>query len=68
MLQKARKVNKVTTSDRSAAQWRDLLFSRPILEMFFDRVVMGLWPTEEDENRADQARLALYQGTTLVVP
>jgi hypothetical protein len=30
--------------DRSAAQWRDLRFSGPFLEMFFDRGVMGLWP------------------------
>ena len=29
--------------DRSAAQWRDLRFSGPFLEMFFDRGIMGLW-------------------------
>ena len=29
--------------DRSAAQWRDLRFSGPPLEMFFDRGIMGLW-------------------------
>ena len=29
---------------------------------------MGLWLTEEDEKHADQARLALYQGTTLLGP
>ena len=27
--------------DRSAAQWRDLRFNGPFLEMFFDRGVMG---------------------------
>ena len=37
--------------DRSAAQWRDLRFSGPFLEMFFDRGVMGLWPTQGDEKR-----------------
>ena len=37
--------------DRSAAQWRDLRFSGPFLEMFFDRGIMGLWPTQGDEKR-----------------
>jgi hypothetical protein len=29
----------------SRAQSRDLQFYGPFVEMFFDRVVMGLWPT-----------------------
>jgi hypothetical protein len=29
---------------------------------------MGLRPTQGDEKHANQACLALYQGTTLVVP
>ena len=37
--------------DRSAAQWRDLRFCGPFLGMFFDRGVMGLWPTQGDEKR-----------------
>jgi hypothetical protein len=28
--------------DRSEAQWRDLLFYGPFLEIFFDREIMGL--------------------------
>jgi hypothetical protein len=34
-----------TALDRKSegAQWRDLRFSGPLLETFFDRVVMGLW-------------------------
>jgi hypothetical protein len=30
--------------------------------------VMGVRPTQEDEKRATEVCLALYQGTTLVVP
>jgi hypothetical protein len=37
--------------DRSVAQWRDLRFGGSFLEMFFDRGVMGLWPTQGDEKR-----------------
>ncbi len=37
--------------DRSAAQWRDLRFSCPFLEIFFDRGIMGLRPTQGDEKR-----------------
>jgi hypothetical protein len=37
--------------DRSAAQWRDLRFSGPFLEMFFDKGIMGLWTTQGDEKR-----------------
>ena len=33
------------------AQWRDLRFSGPFLEMFFDRGIMGLLPTQGDEKR-----------------
>ena len=33
------------------AQLRDLRFSGPILEMFFDRGIMGLLPTQGDEKR-----------------
>jgi hypothetical protein len=40
--------------DRSAAQRRDLRFSGPFLEMFFDRGVMGLRPISEDETGADE--------------
>jgi hypothetical protein len=35
------------------AKWRDLLFRGPLLEMFFDREVMGLRPTQGDENGGD---------------
>jgi len=37
--------------DRSVALWRDLRFGGSFLEMFFDRGVMGLWPTQGDEKR-----------------
>ena len=37
--------------DRSVAQWRDLRFSGPFLEMFFDRGVMGHWAHQGDEKR-----------------
>ena len=50
------------------AKWRDLQFSGPLVEMFFDRGFMGLRPTQEDEKHANHVCLALYQGTTLVVP
>ena len=44
---------KATGLDRKSggAQWRDLRFSGPFLEMFFDRGVMGLRPTQGDEKR-----------------
>ena len=35
--------------DRSAAQWRDLRFGGPFVEMFFDRGITGLRPTQGDE-------------------
>src|SRR5580704_15859599 len=31
--------------------WRDLQFRGPFVELFFDRVVMCLWPTKADENQ-----------------
>jgi hypothetical protein len=37
--------------DRSAAQWRDLRLNGPFLEVFFDRGIMGLRPTQGDEKR-----------------
>jgi hypothetical protein len=45
--------------DRSEAKWRDLQFCGPIPELFFDRVVMGLPPTQVDEKR--------YQGRHKIV-
>ena len=60
---------KVTGSDRSVAQWRDLQFRGPFLEMFFDRVAMGLRPTQGDEKRLGPAT-TLYETVALpfVIP
>ena len=33
------------------AQWRDLRFSGPLVEIIFDRGIMGLRPTQGDEKR-----------------
>jgi hypothetical protein len=32
------------------AEWRDLRFSGPFVEMFLDRGIMGLWLAQDDEN------------------
>jgi hypothetical protein len=50
--------------DRSEAERRDLRFRGPFLEMFFDRVVMGLRPTQGDEKRL-QPEAALHGSATL---
>jgi hypothetical protein len=36
--------------DRSAAQWRDLRFDGPFLEMFFERGIMGQGPPKAMKN------------------
>jgi hypothetical protein len=53
--------------DRSKAQWKDLLFL-PSLQNRSVIPTKGLRPTQEDEKYATKVCLALYQGTTLVVP
>src|ERR1035438_8615559 len=50
--------------DRSEAERRDLRFRRPIVEMFFDRAVMGLRPTQGNEKRLGPAS-TLYGTVTL---
>jgi hypothetical protein len=50
------------------AERRDLRFSGLVLDIFFDRGSHGPSATQEDEKRATKVCLALYQGTTLVVP
>jgi hypothetical protein len=49
--------------------WRDLHFRVPFLEMFFDRVAMGLRPTQGDEKRLGPAT-TLYGTVALpfVIP
>jgi hypothetical protein len=53
----------------SRAKPRDLRFRGPFVEMFFDRVVMGLRPTQSDEKRLGPAA-NLYQTVALsfVIP
>ena len=53
----------------SRAKPRDLRFRGPLLEMFFDRVAMGLWPTGGDEKRLGPAT-TLYRTVALsfVIP
>ena len=46
------------------AERRDLRFRRPFLEMFFDRGIMGLRPTQGNEKRLGPAS-ALYATVTL---
>jgi hypothetical protein len=45
----------------SRAQPRDLQFRGPFLEMFFDRVVMGLRPTQGDEKRLLSSNRSLWK-------
>jgi hypothetical protein len=42
--------------DRSVAQWRDLQFSGPPVEMFFDRRIMGLRPAPGAEKTVSLVR------------
>ena len=51
------------------AERRDLRFREPFVEMFFDRVVMGLRPTQGNEKHRGRAS-TLYQTVTLsfVIP
>ena len=65
-----RSANAINVHRKSGvAEWRDLRFRGPFLEMFFDRVVMTLRPTQGDEKRLGPAT-TLYRTVALsfVIP
>jgi hypothetical protein len=45
------------------AESRELRFSGPFLEMFFDNGIMGLWSTQGDENGSYTLRLECRRKT-----
>jgi hypothetical protein len=49
-----------TTGYRGGVQWRELRVDAPSWKFFFDRGVMGLWPTQGDEKRLGPAT-TLYE-------
>jgi hypothetical protein len=57
--QTTREIKKVTSSDRSEAKWRDLLFYSAVSEMLFDRESWAFGPPKQMKNRFHSAT-ALY--------